>query len=162
MVLVKGWIQSMIFFVRKAIQNLIKHNPKPHSYLHGYIEFKANVSKCMEKLNSNISAVYFLAHIHSTIWDSKIFFFSLYSLRKQNHLTKLCHFRHVRFTISFHDIVLQFLHSLVFMLELNTTHKRHSPAGHHMSFHYNYPYNPYIDCGPLSSSNYFTVQVSTV
>lgn len=89
----------------------------------------------------------------------KSFFFSLYSLRKQNHLTKLCHFRHVRFTISFHDIVLQFLHSLVFMLELNTTHKRHSPAGHHMSFHYNYPYNPYIDCGPLSSSNYFTVQV---
>lgn len=53
------------------------------------------------------------------------FFLLLYSLGKQNHLTKLCHFRHVRFTISFHNIVSQFLHSLVFMLELNTTHKRH-------------------------------------
>lgn len=129
--LVKGWIQSMIFFVRKAIQNLNNDNAIQNLICHSlfdYIEFKASVSKCKEKMYSNISAVYFLAHIHSTIWDSKNFFFSLYSLRKQNHLTKLWHFRQIRFTISFHNIVSQFLHSLVFMLELNTTHKRHSPS----------------------------------
>lgn len=77
----------------------------------------------------------------------KLFFFIIF-IKKAKPSHKIMSFQ----TCTFHDFVSQFLHSLVFMLELNTTHKRHSPAGHHMSFHYNYPYNPYIDCGPLSSS----------